>query len=299
MGAGKGSIHSGRTPLQRQVLSRFGFGKSSPIVMIGKSRLLRVSITDGRIPQRRVFSGMGPMPTSSRGARLPPRVNPGISPKKLLEIFSFAFYFLGGAGFPCRTLKNQQSQEVTMFLCAKRLYPCIAASLVGLLFCGSSALAQQTFKYSFQAPPGFKNTYKQSHEIEVDDVAGHKIRVAEVNGDYASLGDAAPMYAGVRVKESRVYLSSDYISGNGAASGYEIAMMENGDRIFMKVNILLHTKIGSDGKPVSQFSETHVITGGTGKFKGIRGLLRTSSGITDLKTGVSGSGTEGEYYFID
>jgi hypothetical protein len=174
----------------------------------------------------------------------------------------------------------------------------IAASLFGLLFCSSASQAQQTFKYSFQSPPGFKSVYKQSHEIEVGDVAGHKIRVAESNGDYSSLGDAAPMIAGVRVKESRAYLTSDYIFGNGAASGYGVFMMENGDRIFMKMNILLHSKPGADAKPVSQFILTYAITGGTGKFKGIRGMLRNSAS-TDLKTGVSGELTEGDYYFID
>ena len=185
-----------------------------------------------------------------------------------------------------------------MFLFAGRLHSFIAASLTGLLFCSSATFAQQTFKYSFQPPPGFKNIYKQSHEIEVGDVAGHKIRVAETNADFASLGDAAPMFAGVRMKESRAYLASDYISGNGAASGYGIFLLENGDRIFMKMNILLHSKPGADGKPVSHFILTYAITGGTGKFKGIRGVLRAGAS-TDLKTGVSGELTEGEYYFVD
>jgi hypothetical protein len=60
----------------------------------------------------------------------------------------------------------------------------------------------------------------------------------------------------------------------------------------------LHAKTGADGKPFSQFILTQVITGGTGKFKGIRGLLRNSAS-TDFKTGVSGELIEGEYYFID
>jgi hypothetical protein len=185
-----------------------------------------------------------------------------------------------------------------MRLLAGRFYSHIAASLIGLLLCSSVTLAQQTFKYSFQAPPGFKTIYKQSHEIEVGDVAGHKIRVFETSADYASLGDAAPVYAGVRVKESRGYQTSDYVSGNGAASGYSVYFMENGDRIFAKVSLILQTKPGADGKPASQYMQTVLITGGTGKFKGIRGLQR-SSASTDLKTGVSGVVTEGDYYFVE
>ena len=38
------------------------------------------------------------------------------------------------------------------------------------------------------------------------------------------------------------------------------------------------------------------LVGGTGRFKGIRGTLRTT-GLTDLKTGTSGTESEGEYWF--
>jgi hypothetical protein len=37
------------------------------------------------------------------------------------------------------------------------------------------------------------------------------------------------------------------------------------------------------------------LTGGTGKFEGIRGTLR-GTGFTDFKTGTSHAQTEGEYW---
>jgi hypothetical protein len=158
--------------------------------------------------------------------------------------------------------------------------------------------AAQTYQYNFRAPTGFKSVYKQQHEIDVGDYAGHKVRVAEVYTDYSVLGDAAPALAEVRVKSGTTTWLSDYIAGNGSASGYTVFVMENGDKVFAKTSLTLHAKPNSEGKPSSQFLQVYVLTGGTGKFKGIQGLLR-SSAVTDFKTGVSGAVTEGEYSVSD
>ena len=172
------------------------------------------------------------------------------------------------------------------------------AAAFGLFATSSTALAQQTYKFHFQAPAGFKNTYKQQHEIEVSDVPGHRIRVVEMHADFSALGEAAPTFAGVRAKEAYSYLSSDYTAGNGTAYGYAVTHLQNGDRIFSRFSLMLHTQIGPDGKPISQFSQVGTLTGGTGKFKGIRGLLRTT-GSTDFRTGSAPTIQEGSYYFVE
>jgi hypothetical protein len=59
---------------------------------------------------------------------------------------------------------------------------------------------------------------------------------------------------------------------------------------------MAHTAVGADGGRRLSFTTVTTLTGGTGKFKGIRGTLRTS-GFSDLKTGTSGTQTEGEYWF--
>ncbi|KQW36549.1 hypothetical protein ASC76_17975 [Rhizobacter sp. Root404] len=160
-----------------------------------------------------------------------------------------------------------------------------------------AAVAQEKFKYSFQNPPDISSVYKETHNIEVGDMPGHIVRVSSLQTVYPNPGPA-PSYAGVRVKEANTVLHSDLRNGSGVTAGYIVSTLENGDKIFMEANIMLHAAPGDDGKPTIRVTQTSVITGGTGKFKGIRGVLRATS-TTDLKTASRGALTEGEYYLLD
>jgi hypothetical protein len=75
-----------------------------------------------------------------------------------------------------------------------------------------------------------------------------------------------------------------------------VSTLENGDKIFSRNTILTHTSVGADGGRRTSFTSVTTLTGGTGKFTGIRGTLR-GSGFTDLKSGTSGTETQGEYWF--
>ncbi len=161
-----------------------------------------------------------------------------------------------------------------------------------LVFSSGEATAQQKHKYFFKPPPG-TSKYTQTHLMEVADVPGHQVRLAETQSKY---GDDAPVYDGVKVREIRGVLVSDYVAGNGKAFSYNVYVLENGDKIFARNDILTHTSAGADGGRRTSYTSVTTLTGGTGKFKDIRGTLR-SSGATDLKTGTSGVQTEGEYWF--
>ena len=156
--------------------------------------------------------------------------------------------------------------------------------------------AQQKFKYSYQLPPEIKNTYKQVQFMEIGDVPEHRVRYAELQTIYPA-DKPAPVYAGVRVKESNTVLIGEQISGNGTSGGYGVYSMENGDKIFTRVTLTLQSS-SEDGKTSTKFDQVSHIAGGTGKFKNIRGVLR-SSGRTDMRNGTSGNTTDGEYYFQD
>jgi hypothetical protein len=91
-------------------------------------------------------------------------------------------------------------------------------------------------------------------------------------------------------------LVSDYTEGSGRAFSYTVQALETGDKVFLRTEILTHSSTGADGARRTSYTQVAAITGGTGRFKGIRGTLRTS-GATDLKTGTSGTETEGEYWF--
>lgn len=161
-----------------------------------------------------------------------------------------------------------------------------------LLGSAGEAFAQQKHKYFFKAPPG-TTKYTQTHLMEVADVPGHQVRLAETQSKY---GDDAPVYDGVKVREIRGVLFSDYVAGNGKAFSYNVYVLENGDKIFARNDILTHTSAGADGGRRISYTSVTTLTGGTGKFRDIRGTLR-SRGATDLKTGTSGQETEGEYWF--
>lgn len=154
------------------------------------------------------------------------------------------------------------------------------------------ALAQEKHKYSFKTPPG-STKFGQTQVLEVGDVPGHQMRITELLSKYP--GDA-PVYAGVKVVEARGVLFSDYVEGSGNAFTYTVSTLENGDKIFSRTTILTQTSVGADGGRRSAFSAVTTLTGGTGKFTNIRGTLR-GSGFSDMKSGLSGTETEGEYWF--
>jgi hypothetical protein len=166
----------------------------------------------------------------------------------------------------------------------------LAAAL--LVAAAGEAFAQQKHKYFFKPPPG-TSKYTQTHLLEVGDVPAHQLRIAELQSKF---GDDAPVYDGLKVRESRAVVVSDYVAGTGSAFLYTVSTLENGDKIYSRGNIMAHTAVGADGSRRLGFTTVTTLTGGTGKFKGIRGTQWTS-GFSDLKTGTSGSQTEGEYWF--
>ena len=161
----------------------------------------------------------------------------------------------------------------------------------GLAFGPGVASAQQKHKYFFKPPPG-TTKFTQTHLMDVGDVPGHQIRIAELQSKFPG---EAPMYDGLKVVEARAVLVSDYIDGNGSSFTYGVSTLENGDKIFSRTEILAHTAV-VDGARRTSFTSVATLTGGTGRFKGIRGTLR-GSGFSDMKTATSGTQTEGEYWF--
>lgn len=160
-----------------------------------------------------------------------------------------------------------------------------------ILHPGESA-AQEKHRYFFKPPPG-TSKYTQTHVLEVGDVPRHQLRIAELQSKF---GDDAPVYDGVKVREARAIVFSDYVAGTGNAILYTVSTLENGDKVYSRGNIMARTAAGGEGGLRVSFSTVTTLSGGTGRFKGIRGTLWTT-GFSDLKTGTSDSQTEGEYWF--
>jgi hypothetical protein len=172
-------------------------------------------------------------------------------------------------------------------------------ALVGLVLISSMVAfvvaegwAQEKKKYAFITPPGIAK-YTKTHIIDVGDVPNHQLRIFELQTIYT---DKAPEFDGVKVKERVTRAFSDYVDGSGTAMGYAINILENGDKVFERLTIQAHNVAAADGSKKLGYRSVTTLTGGTGRFSGIRGTLLGGGG-SDLKTGISDAWTEGEYWF--
>ena len=154
----------------------------------------------------------------------------------------------------------------------------------------SATFAQQKQKLSYKVQSSM-SSYTQQHVIDVGDVPGHQIRVYEVRYSFAADG---PAFDGVKVTDAWSRATSDYVDGTGNSSGYTVYNLQNGEKVFGHYALVTQTSVGADGAKKATFSTVTTLNGGTGRFRGIRGTLRTN-GATDFKAGPS-SQTDGEYW---
>ena len=127
--------------------------------------------------------------------------------------------------------------------------------------------AQQ--KYSISQPANATSKFTREDIIEVGDVPGHELRVYEVQNEYPQ-NDLA--FAGVAVKQMFSRGVSDFVNGSGAFTAYNIYMMADGNKVFVRVTGT--TQRDKAGGRRANSVENFV--GGTGKFKGIRGQMRNT-----------------------
>ena len=87
---------------------------------------------------------------------------------------------------------------------------------------------------------------------------------------------------------------SDYVNANGKVHGYAAYTMENGDKIFLEFDGI--NQANENGSANGSFVNT--ITGGTGKFKDLRGVLRSNNVATFVEGRATTNETryEGEYW---
>jgi len=154
-----------------------------------------------------------------------------------------------------------------------------------------------------EAQQKHKRTYKQlgenakylvQHNIDVGDIPGHMIRIFKLIRTEPA--DNPLKYEGVAVKETYEYCMAEYVNWSGHHWAYIVTIMENGDKIYSKVDGTTQTTILAKGGAKGTYNGTGAITGGTGKFRGIRGILRYT-GIFDSTIGLNEGTTEEKYWF--
>jgi hypothetical protein len=145
----------------------------------------------------------------------------------------------------------------------------------------------QRQKISFRSP-ATNTQYTQQHVLDVGDEPGHQVRIFEIHRTYPATlvasanqgspqaGAGGPVFNGVRATEQWVQGVSDYVNTNGRVHGYATYIMENGDKVFSHYEGI--NQATGTGKANGSF--VHTITGGTGKFKDLRGVLRANNVAT-------------------
>jgi hypothetical protein len=168
----------------------------------------------------------------------------------------------------------------------------VLIALTGLIAFGSTAgWGQEKHKISFKSLAA-NTKYTQQHAIDVGDMPGHQVRVYELHRTFPT---NPPMFEGVKVVESWTRGLTDYVDLNGRVSGYTVWVLENGDKIFSQLDGTSQTTVNPDGSKRSVASTVLRLTGGTGKFLKIQGLLRQTS-IFDPVAGLNEQQGEGEYW---
>ena len=131
--------------------------------------------------------------------------------------------------------------------------------------------------------------YTQQHTIDVGDVPGHRVRVFEVRRTYPS---NPPVVNGMKIVESWTRGISDYTNNDGPSVVYHVYVGENGDKFFITSSAI---SVQPPGTRKMTLTTVGTITGGTGEFYGIQGVMRLSAS-SDLEAGVDESQVEIEYW---
>jgi hypothetical protein len=169
----------------------------------------------------------------------------------------------------------------------REIFGLCATAVVGLVLLPGDAIAQEKQRVSFKIPPE-TTKYMQSVSLIVPDVPNHILRAYDVHTTYAN---NAPVINGVKLAESTVTGIGDRLDGSGDGRRYYVFVMENGDKFFVRDSQTVQNRSGKTNDTGSG-----LITGGTGKFAGMHGLV-LQSGSFDIKSGVVEGQYDIEYWF--
>jgi hypothetical protein len=167
----------------------------------------------------------------------------------------------------------------------------VSAFVFVTVFFFAPAHAQQRCKVD-ETIPAKNTTYTEQHVMDVGDVPGHQIRIAEVRTTFP---DDKANCEGLKRTESVVRILTDYVDRNGTLHGYGVTTFENGDKIFAVTDGISQTVTNADGSKSSTFFGVSRYTGGTGKYHNVRGLFRATNAFDPAKNYNQGH-TEGEYW---
>jgi hypothetical protein len=136
---------------------------------------------------------------------------------------------------------------------------------LGVALPGGSAVAQQKQHVSYRTSAA-NSRYVQQLNVEAGDTPGHIVRVFDLTRNHR---DDPPVINGIKLVEETTRGITDIIDGNGVATFYSVFIMENGDKFFARS---AQVSTGESGTITAV--ATGPITGGTGKFEQMHGIVK-------------------------
>jgi hypothetical protein len=132
----------------------------------------------------------------------------------------------------------------------------------GLCLVGCAGVAAAQTKISGTGKCGKPEA---QHAVEVGDRPGHMLVVVKQSCTWTTPIEME----GVKAKSYTAAITSDATGQKAQDHGYVVVTMENGDKAFVRINAGT-SMMGKNGQPESD-EGTWSYTGGTGKFKGLKG----------------------------
>jgi hypothetical protein len=148
------------------------------------------------------------------------------------------------------------------------------------------AIAQQRQHLVFSTSAENSKYTEKTENLELGDVPDHILRVFEIRRNYP---DGGPVVSGIKIQESWVRGSGDRTAGIGPITQYVEFIMENGDKIFARMDGIVESSAGKGSATIAGR-----ITNGTGKFATIQGTILEMAKF-DIKIGSNENRTEMDY----
>src|SRR5271166_5524134 len=128
------------------------------------------------------------------------------------------------------------------------------------------AIAQQKQHVSFNTPAENTKYTEKTQNMDLGDLLNYILRVFEIHRIYPS---NAPVLNGTKIVESWTRGTGDRIDGTGTNLQYVVFVMEDGDKVFARMEGFA---MSDSGKIAVNIAGR--ITGGTGKLATIQGFVR-------------------------
>lgn len=162
-------------------------------------------------------------------------------------------------------------------------------------FVVGSAVAQERFKVQYNHA-GQASKYLAQQAYDVGDQPGHQVRIYKVLRTFSE--ESTFVIRGVRVKSSETNGYSDYTNGIGPVWGYEVWTMDDGGKVFLTYTGSTFSEPTETGARRGIATSGGRITGGTGAWKSLRGVMHSVSKFdSDPQKGYSQADNKGEYWF--